>query len=66
MKIIAPMLVVAATLGGCAVVPVGRPVAYGPPMAVYPAAPPPVVVVPSRPYYGGYYGGYYGRRGYWR
>jgi hypothetical protein len=63
MKIIAPLLIAAATLGGCAVVPVGRPVVYGaPPMAVYPAAPPPVVVVPSRPYYGGYYG----RRGHWR
>lgn len=65
MKTIAPLLLIAAALGGCTVVPVGRPVVYAPaPVAVYPAAPP-VVVVPSRPYYGGY--GYSGRRhGYWR
>lgn len=59
MKTIAPLLLIAA-LGGCTVVPVGPPVVYGPsPGAVY-AAPPPVLVVPARPYYGGY--GYYGRR----
>ena len=60
MKTIAPLLLLAAALGGCTVVPVSRPVVYGPPpVAVYPA-PAPVVVVPARPYYGGY--GYYGRR----
>lgn len=70
-KKIAPLLLIAIALGGCTVVPVSRPVVYGPPpvvtvappVAVYPA-PPPVVVVPARPYYGGH--GYYGRRGHWR
>jgi hypothetical protein len=39
-------------------------VAVAAPVAVYPAAPP-VVLVPSRPYYGPH--GYAGRRyGYWR
>ena len=72
MKIIAPLLVTAAVLGGCTVVPVSRPVVYGappvvaigPPVYAVPG-PPPVVVVPARPYYG--YRNYYGyRRGYWR
>ena len=53
MKTIAALLLAAAVLGGCAVVPVEpAPVAY--------AAPPAVVVQPYG-YYGyyGYYGGYY-------
>jgi hypothetical protein len=74
MKVVATLIVAAAGLAGCAVVPAGRPVVYGPPVMMAPAPqpyvtvmPPPVVVVPARPYYG-YGGGYgYGRgRGHWR
>jgi hypothetical protein len=63
MKAIVPMVIAASLLGGCMVVPVGRPAMYGPSVGY---AAPPVVVVPARPYYyggsgGGYYGGYRSR-----
>lgn len=61
MKTIVPMFIAAALLGGCMVVPVGRPAMVGPPASY---AAPPVLVVPARPYhgYGGYYAGYRGYR----
>ena len=58
MKTITALILAAATLGGCAVVPVDPgPVVY--------AAPPPAVVVQPYGYYG-YYGGYYRGGPYWR
>lgn len=56
MKTLAALILAGTTLAGCAVVPAG-PVVYGPPR-VY-VAPPPVVVVPARPYYSPYGYGYY-------
>jgi hypothetical protein len=56
MKTLSALLIAAAALGGCAIVP------YGPAPVVY-AAPPPAVVVAPRPYYYGH--GYYRHR-YWR
>ena len=47
MKAIAPLLFSLAALGGCTVVPVSRPVVYGPPPVV--VAPPPVVAVAPPP-----------------
>jgi len=43
MKTSAPLLLIAAALPGCTVVPAGRPVVYGPPPVV--AVAPPVVAV---------------------
>jgi hypothetical protein len=57
------LAILAATLGGCAVVPLEPPVAYGPPVVAY-RPPPPVVVVQPAYRYRGYYGGH--RHGYWR
>lgn len=58
MKALAALVLAAASLSGCAIVP------YEPAPVVYAAPPPAAVVV--RPYYGGYYrGGGYWRRG-WR
>jgi hypothetical protein len=57
MKTLSALLIAAAALGGCAIVP------YEPAPVVY-AAPRPAVVVAPRPCY---YGGYYGyRHRYWR
>ena len=42
-KQFAPLLLTAIALGGCTVVPVSRPVVYGPPPVVT-VAPPPVAV----------------------
>jgi hypothetical protein len=58
MKTIAAVLLAAAALAGCAVVP------YEPAPAVY-AAPPAVVVQPYGYYGYGYYGGWRGHR-HWR
>ena len=61
MKSLVLSLALAAIVGGCTVVPIGRPVVMGPPVVV--AAPPvvyvpapAVVVAPPRPAYG--HGGY--------
>ena len=65
MKSLSLSLALAAIVGGCTVVPVGRPVVMGPPVMV--AAPPvvyvpapAVIVAPSRPDYG------YGVRSRWQ
>lgn len=55
MKILAALILCAAALSGCAVVP-----AYGPP-GVYAA---PAVVIPYGGYYGGHYRGGHGHRHY--
>lgn len=59
MKAFAALILAAASLSGCAIVP------YGPAPGIYAAPPPPVVVVRPYGYYGGYYGGPYWRHG-WR
>lgn len=60
MKAFAALVLAAASLSGCAIVP------YEPAPVVYAAPPPPAAVVVRPYYYGGYYrGGPYWRRG-WR